>query len=321
MQQQYEVSSQSKAAPLPLFNLNDIHTILSANIGLRLTPNIAEFTQGGRGDAVPLSHLAGAQDSILFISLSSLILRNQNLDPSIHQQHLTTLQKLFTDYAGHDPQYYEHTAPVLMLVYAALLGINTRPIDPKLRERRLPAKEEELLIKIYQMSGTALFPIFIFDRESQYYGDLPSLRLHLTTDFNQLLEKRLQTNLNHYTATTMHYLLISSQQENFFARGYDWHAYPMGKAGTSNFTDSEVVSHVAVTNHNIAPIWTWLKEQCSLGLKPVPKAPSYFQQGAKFCQENKAVVAGLIGLGMFGAYKLLEYQKGAQDDHTPTAGM
>lgn len=328
MQRQYDVRSEQQANLLPLFNFNDIHHILAGNLGLRLTHRSEEITEGGCGDAIPLSHLAGAKDSILFVTLSSILLRTPDLEPAIRQQHLQTINQLFAAYAGSDPEFFAQTTPSLMLVYASLLQIITCPLEPKLLEQRLPEKEETLLIKVYNISGAALFPSLIFDRSSQYYGDVPSLRLHLSSNFNQLLEKRLRVNLFYYQASPM-YLLITGKQQDF-AWGYDFNHYPMGKAGEANFSAQDVVSHLTVSDNNIEPIWSWLKQQCAAH-KPMLATPaelstkeslSYYQQGVKFCQENKAVVASVVGLSMFVGYKLLQRQQSIVDDSTsPQIGL
>lgn len=319
-----DASSTQQAKSLPFFNFNDIHSILVGNLGLRLTHRSEEITDGGCGDAIPLSHLAGAKDSILFVTLGSILLRSPELDPVIRQKHLQTINQIFSDYAGSDPNSFAQTVPSLMLVYASLLQIIIYPLEPKLLEQRLPEKEETFLIKIYNLSGAALFPSLIFDRSSHYYEDVPSLRLHLSFNFNQLLEKRLQENLVYYHSSPMYYLLVTGKQ-NDFAWGYDFKRYPMGKAGEANFSAEDVVSHLTINDNNLEPIGSWLKQQCARSkpmltspTEPPTKKPlSYYQQGVKFCKENKILMAGMAGFGIFAGYKLLQYQQNITDEQPP----
>ncbi len=57
---------------MPLFSPQDLVPLAKKNLGLRLTPNTNEANVGGAGDVIPLSHLAGANDIIEFITLSLL---------------------------------------------------------------------------------------------------------------------------------------------------------------------------------------------------------------------------------------------------------
>lgn len=155
----------------------------------------------------------------------------------------------------------------------------------------------------------------------------------MASDFNQLLAKRLQTNLGYYNARTMHYLLLQNPHQRF-TNGYDWNHYPLGKVGSLNFSAQDIVSHITVHDTSFEIIWNWLKEECKLAPKPIttiatetpaPKPLSYFQQGVKFWQENKALVAGgVVGFGLFAGYKLLEYRQAITSDEShqpPQAGL
>lgn len=318
---QYELS-QAEVQQTPLFNSGDLHHILKGNLGLRLTDRPSEITQGGRGDTIPLSHLGGAKESIEFATLSALVFRNTDLDPHTRQQHLQTLTEIFESFAGHDHSKFEFV-PILILVYASLLNITSTQIDSKFFERRLPKDEEALLIDQYTKSGGALFPRFIFDKESHYYAEFPSLRLHLTSDFNQLLEKRLVFNLAYYSATPMYYLLITNPNPRFES-AYDLSHYPLGKTGGAGFRKEEIVSHINITDSNISAIWAWMKQQCTLDPKPLlpsESTPSYAQQCIKYCQDNKVYMAGLLGAGLFAGHKVLQYTQDHKDDHTSQPGF
>ena len=337
MQQQYDVNLPQQPEQLPLFNFNEIYSILSGNLGLRLTHRLDEIKQGGSGDTMPLSHLAGAKDCIQFVTISSLLLRDAHLEPQVQEEHRQTLKQIFTNYAGENPSLFDCTAPLLMLVYASLLNLNAFTIDPKLLERRLPEKEELYLIDIYQKAGP-LLPIFVFDRATPYYGDLPSLRLHLTSDFNQLLIKRLQKNIEFYQSNSMSYLLIQNKYGHF-TTGYDWTHYPLGKSGHVTFTPEELLGHITFEQSNdMTHIWDWLKRQCArapnlqstetIENRTYPmvaeKPLTYFQQGVKFCQENKTTLAtGAVAFGIFATYRFLQYRQATNTDdfNPPQAGM
>lgn len=315
MEVQYE--KPLKDSPLSLFTYNHIYHILSANIGLRLTNHSTEITAGGFGDAIPLSHLGGAKDSILFATLGAILLQDSESNPTIVQQHIQTLTAIFESYAGHDHSRLNY-APKLMRVYAHLLQISAENLDSKLLERRLPKDEESTLITIYTAAGGPVFPILVFERNSAYFGDLPSLRLHLTSDFNQLLEQRLLKNLGYYSAQSMHYLLLTDTQERYHS-GYDFSHDPLGKAGKATFSPQDIISDLTVTDHTVAPIQTWLKQQImvlasAMDATPLTKSPTYVQQSIQFCQSNRVYMAGLLGAGLFAGYKIMQYQQTLQED-------
>ena len=305
-----------------LFNYNDIYHIISRNIGLRLTHRTSEITQGGDGDAIPLSHLGGAKDSILFATLGAILLEDSEPNPTIIQQHMQTLTGIFQDYAGHDHSQLRNT-PKLMRVYAHLLQISAENLDPKLLERRLPKDEEATLMDIYTKTGGTVFPIFVYERNSTCFGDLPSLRLHLTSDFNQLLEQRLLYNIAFYSEQPMHYLLLTDTHERYHS-GYDFSHYPLGKTGgKATFSSHDIVSHLTLTDYDVAPIQTWLKQQIKLLENPptylrkstvLEIPPSYLQQSIQFCQNNRVYMAGLLGAGLFAGYKIIQYQQTLQED-------
>lgn len=333
---QYDLS-QAQIKHAPLFSPRDLHHILHNNLGLRLTHRSDEITQGGYGDTIPLAHLGGAKESIKFATLSALLLRNPELDPSIQQQHRQALTGIFETFAGHDHADY-HYVPVLILVYASLLNITSIQIDPKFFERRLPKDEEAFLIDIYQKSDYALHPRFIFDNTSHYYAELPSLRLHLTTDFNQLLARRLDINLNFYCNQIMHYLLITNPYPRFDT-AIDLSHYALGKTGKATFAAEDIVSNITIDTNDTSAIWTWLKQKaCTFELKPViapskevpsytqpvvtpsEKTPSYAQQCVTYCQENKLYMAGLLTAGLFAGYKLWQGTQAHTDDPTAQSG-
>ena len=177
-------------------------------------------------------------------------------------------------------------------------------IDATTAERLLPLNEEKLLIKLYHMSGGALFPSVIFDQKSQYYPNLPSLRLQLTSDFNQLLKKRLKINCSFYASSgSMYYLLLTSTAMRY-TYSYDLDAYPLGKTGRAAFTPQEVISHHTVGGENpedsLRLIWAWLKQQCThSAAQQLDTSPSYWKKCVRFCQDHKETLVLAGGLGLF----------------------
>ena len=304
MEMQYETQQTER---LDLFDFADIQYLLTNNLGLRLTHRFQEMTEGGTGDAIPLSHLGGAKDSIRFVTLAARLIHDTSLDDNLRQKYQKKLTEIFEQYAGENRDRLDYT-PTLVLAYAGLLGYAA--INPSIAERRLPENEEALLIKMHHMSGTALLPSFVFDRDSGYYDDLPSLRLHLASDFNQLLEKRLRINHVFYTSNTMYYLLLATPYGRF-ASGYDLSAYPLGKAGKSTFQMEQIKDHYKIDKHNpdesLYHIWTWLKQQCKSSeqlQKSTP--PRYWQRCVQFCQDYKFSLVLTTGIGLFVGSKILQ---------------
>jgi len=320
MEMQYELQQTKHLA---LFDFADIHYLLTNDLGLRLTHRYKEITQGGTGDAIPLSHLGGAKDSIRFVTLAARLLHDTQLDDNLRQQYQNKLTEIFEQYAGQNRDRLDYT-PTLVLAYAGLLGYAV--IDPSIAERRLPENEEALLIRMHQMSGTALLPSFVFDRDSGYYDGLPSLRLHLTSDFNRLLEKRLRMNHVFYSSNTMYYLLLATSYGRF-ASGYDLSAYPLGKTGKYTFQLDQIKDHHKIDKHDpdeaLYHVWTWLKQQCKyyaqLQKNPPPR---YWQRCVQFCQDYKFSLLLNTGVGLFGGAKILQSsQQGFLEDSASENGL
>ncbi|CEK10665.1 hypothetical protein [Legionella hackeliae] len=57
---------------MPFFTSQDLLPLARKNWGLRLTANTEETKSGGFGEAIPLSHLGGANDIIEFVTLAFL---------------------------------------------------------------------------------------------------------------------------------------------------------------------------------------------------------------------------------------------------------
>lgn len=322
---QYETKSNTQATQLPLFHFKDIHYLLTHNIALRLSDRSTELNNGGTGDAISLSNIGGAKDTVEFVSMASLLLHHAGSDNDALQQYRARLTKIFRQYVDPNRNTLDW-APNLMLCYAHLLEIGNKNIPSTIQEYRLPHDEEHYLIDIFKKcSGEALLPICLFDPTLPYFGDLPSLRLHLTKDFNQLLEKRLVYNRRFYSDDTMFYLLLVTTDQK---SSYDSSVYPLGKIGEFDFDADNIQSHFKFIRHpdnHLSEIWTWLKEQCEapslapikiISPDPATEQPSTWQKCVKFCQENPlSVGVVLAGVGLFASKKIMDYQQGYQRDH------
>lgn len=97
---------------MPLFTAQDLVPLAKSNLGLRLTSNTEEVNKEGHGDAVPLSHLAGAEDIIEFLTLSFLS------EPPKEQ-----MEVIYKRYRQSDIRHND-CMPRLILHYAAKHGID-----------------------------------------------------------------------------------------------------------------------------------------------------------------------------------------------------
>lgn len=323
---------------VPFLDFEDIHTLLKNNLGLRLTHRSEDLNQGGLGDATPLTPLAGAADIIAFITLSACVLNA----PSTLPQFKTQLETLYNKYSGYrvtsDPQRHcIQYIPTLMMTYARLLNIgDIRHLPTRDEEARLPLQEETLLRRVYEQIKFSLYLPFVFDQTSPYYGDVPVLRLLLTTHFNQQLQDRLTYNRSFFNASSMHYVLLSSQCERFRS-AYDVQHYAMGKAGKHQFAATDVRAHFTfpVAEFSSIAVLKWLKTSLN-HLKLMPhaqatelhnlknmavdptKEASYFQQGVTFCYDNKNSIIALMGIGLFAALQATKHIQQEDESYTPT---
>ena len=281
---------QSKT-PETTLNADDLFALVEHNVGLRLTNCRIEKEQGGSGDSVPLSHLAGAKDIINFITLSCYLIEQQKLAKPIHsyQPILSQLEKIYNDYTDHkwdkDPTRASLTyLPKLIATYAMILKIGDAELT-LCTSPRIPEKEEAVLLDMYHKIQAPLYLNHIFDKTSGYYEDTPTLRQQLTDNFNHLLHARLQLNYEKYiSAKEMCYLLLTDKYDRF-SYGYDLSRYPMGKTGSSEFSKKHVLHHYdfdameATDEHSqthITSVFCWLKQ--TLTSLQIAKVPSQEQE-------------------------------------------
>lgn len=328
---QFATESKTRTNQLPLFHYKDIYYLLTHNIALRLSDRPTEIDHGGTGDAVSLSNIGGAKDTVEFVTLAAKLLHNANSDEnSLQQQYRQRLTKIFEQYVSPHHNTFD-CAPALMLCYAYLLNMGDSNIPATVMEYRLPRDEEVCLIDIFQKCRDALLPICIFDQQLPYFGGLPSLRLHLTNDFNQLLEKRLNHNRCFYSKDAMYYLLLVTPDQR---SSYDSSVYPLGKIGEFRFGAENIQSHFKFNidqDYHVSGIWTWLKQQCETPsaalVKILPPATVYeqsstWQKCVKFCQENPLYVgATLAGIGLFAGFEIMELQQDYQNNNIFEPGL
>ncbi|PJD92667.1 MAG: hypothetical protein CK424_03520 [Legionella sp.] len=305
---------------IPLFDFEDIHYILKHSLGLRLTSKASNTHEGGTGDAVPLTHLAGGKDIVEFVTLSAYALKNNTYSEVQNQ-----LETIYDRYS--DPQSSsDDCVPVLIQTYAQLLNIKNANDFPKPSvDSRLPTIEEDVLIKIYKQTGGPLLLIYIFDKSKDYYRDLPVFRLLLTTNFNHMLQKRLKYNNNQWfmNEPDMYYVLLSNER---FASAYGLKEYPMGKVGKHTFSAEEVCSSIQFSTKEYQPsaVISWLKNNLRHVQDPADKPRdvgshnSYFQKGIAFCSENKHNIMAVVGLGLFAVASSLATTSLQQEDESYT---
>ena len=302
MDSQYETSSPQSVS---LFHYQNIHYLFTHQLRLRLTDREHELQAGGFGDAIPLSQVGGAKDSIEFATLAAIMIQKDgtDFDCTEYRQRLNTI---FKHYAGPNLDRLD-CVPTLMLSYARLLSISDLSAY-SFDDCRLPRNEEAHLIEVYQKCQGSLLPIGVFDHHSSYYADLPLLRLHLTHNFNLLLKRRLHFNAVFYNAHTMLYLLLRDPQGRF-SDSYDCDAYALGKSGKAPFLAQDIQSIHHIDSQNPNAIWQWLKVQCN-SVPPYLENPSaltstsVWQRSAQFYQDNSSYsTETLATVGLFTRLK------------------
>ena len=317
-----------KNSKLEPFNPREIHGILKSNLGLRLTHNHSEIRNGGTGDSVPLSDLAGANKSLKFITLSAKILQNPSLDLE-NQEYIKQLSHILESFSGCSHENLDYT-PIIIQAYAAMLNdaglsnFGSISINTAFKERRLPKDEENFLLKCYHVYHYPLDVSFVFNIDSPQYAALPSLRLHLMSDFNQLLEKRLNLNKVFYSGYNMYYLLLKTEDETRFKNAYDCSHYPLGKSGKAPFSSNDVLSFTPVDPEAIRSIWVWLKQQSLASSNLLPSHSMHYpapQQLANYFYRNTpAIASGLVGLGIFAGARYV-LSRNQLEDHPIHPGL
>lgn len=225
---------------MPLFSAQDLVLLAKKNLGLRLTSNTKESEFGGFGDAIPLSHLAGANDIIEFITLSFL--------PKLPRERMEVIYNRYKQINVHSTD----CMPRLILHYAAKHNIGDA-------RKRLSYKKNDnvtegyIKLQLRAIESEAKKLVTFFSNSSCVYSlelvvkNLPYLAEELAYNFNEKLKLRLKKNWNDYaTSDDMDYLFLTDNLVGTrnYEEGYDFNHYPLGKVGSRRFDSSNVVSSV-----------------------------------------------------------------------------
>lgn len=214
-----------------LLSAQDLVPLAKKNLGLRLTRNLREDKCGGFGDAVPLSHLAGANDIIAFITLSFL--------PQLPREKMNAIYNRYKQSHIHSTE----CMPRSILYYAAQHHINDA-------RERLSVAENYSTLNISAIESEAKHLVSFYNATSMIYPlklvvkNLPHLAQELAYNFNEKLQLRLKVNWNCYaTSDEMNYLFLTSDVpgDQIHQDGYDFNHYPLGKTGSRQFYASNVV--------------------------------------------------------------------------------
>lgn len=223
-----------------LFSAQDLVPLAKKNLGLRLTGNTNEAESGGSGDAIPLSHLAGAHDIIEFITLSHL--------PELPRERMEAIYKRYKQIDVHSTD----CMPRLILHYAAQHNIgdarerlsykkNDHVTEGYIKlQAGAIASEAKKLVSFYSASSI-VYPLNLVVK------NLPYLAEELAYNFNEKLQLRLASNWDVYaTSDDMDYLFLTddSQDARNYKEGYDFNNYPLGKIGSRRFDSANVVKQV-----------------------------------------------------------------------------
>ena len=222
-----------------LFSVQDLVPLAKKNLGLRLTDNLSEYESGGMGDAIPLSHLAGAQDVIKFVTLAFL--------PEVPREEMEVIYAMYHK-PGDDSN---NCMPRLMLHFGAKHGIgdakhrlSNKKTDNKIQLTQIESEAKQLA-SFYKVTGGVYFTL------EKVVNKLPYLSQELADNFNEKLQLRLKLNWQCYaTASDMDYLFLSDSKVGEtlqrYQIGYDLNSYPLGKTGKHQFTKSNVVNKLLV---------------------------------------------------------------------------
>lgn len=225
---------------MSLFTAQHLVFLAKKNLGLRLTSDVKECTEGGFGDVVPLSHLAGAKDIIEFVTLSFL--------PELPIERMEIIYKRYKQTNIHTTD----CMPRLLLHYAAQYNIDDA------RERLSYKKDDPMVegaikLKIGAIESEAKKLVRFYSDNKFFYplelvlNNLTYLAAELAYNFNEKLQLRLAMNWDIYaTSDDMDYLLLTGSDLSRlnFDEGYDFNNYPLGKIGSRAFKSSNVVKQI-----------------------------------------------------------------------------
>lgn len=225
---------------MPLFSAQHLVPLAKKNLGLRLTGNTNESKFGGFGDAIPLSHLAGANDIIEFVTLSFL--------PELSRERMEAIYNRYKQIDVHSTD----CMPRLILHYAAQhnIGDARERLSYKKNDHVTEgyiklqvgaiASEAKKLVSFYS-SSNFVYPLDLVVK------NLPYLAEELAYNFNEKLQLRLAKNWDVYaTSDDMDYLFLKDDLHGArnYEEGYDFNNYPLGKRGSRRFESSNVVKQV-----------------------------------------------------------------------------
>lgn len=217
-----------------LFLPYELQLLFHANLGLRLTNRVNEADKGGHGDAVPLSHLAGAKEIVEFVWLALRQDDSCTWLPGTKER----MEVLYRIFDGEN----KSCMPILIQYHASRYGIKSSVkmhADsfqvPQESRPRLP-NEEASKLKNYDLSCLTIDKIVV---------EFPTLAQYLADNFNHQLACRLNLNYWGYAdSDDMDYLILTESSEkdfSFYQSGYDFSHYPMGKVGRRTFSSEQVL--------------------------------------------------------------------------------
>ena len=223
-----------------LFSSQDLVPLAKKNLGLRLTSKIHECRSGGFGDAIPLSHLAGAKDIIEFVTLSFL--------PALERERM---EAIYRRYQEPDVR-SSRCMPRLILHYAAQHDIcDARERLSHDTNERITTGYIKLQLKSIESEAKELVSFYNtvadFCPLERVVTHLPYLAQELAYNLNEKLQLRLTENWNTYaTSYDMDYLFLTNEEHGggYYEEGYDFNNYPLGKTGQSAFNAKNVVQQV-----------------------------------------------------------------------------
>lgn len=210
------------------FSTQYLVMLYQSNLGLRLTADHNEAKNGGNGDAIPLSHLAGALEIIQFITFSFL-----------QEKKLEEMEKIYEKYINDQIT----CIPLLVLHYAVKFQIcSATELLKHPKKYKFNQKGIELEARImvdYYIKHNSFYPLELVVK------NLPNLANELCNNFNQKLQLRLQLNYSQYAnSSDMDYLILTNIENNLYKDGYDFNNYPLGKCGYHHFKSSQVIKQL-----------------------------------------------------------------------------
>ncbi len=232
------------------FSAQDLLFLVQKKLHLRFSNNIKEPLLGGCGEAIPLYHLAGAEDILEFVSLSFL-----------SPPHLERMRAIYERYKNTDIKSNE-CMPRLILYYAAQHNISDAKhrINYTINERFALSFIRAIEIEAKKMAS-------FYKKEARVYPlnvvvkKFPSLAKELAANFNEKFHLRVMTQKNlcaNNNETTYVLLTKAPFEEQSDRMDYELSRSPLGTIGCHRFSVAHVVTqelffdgnpHASVVNH------------------------------------------------------------------------